>query len=137
MKNAEDSPVIFFDGECNLCNGFVQFVIKNDPHARFRFASLQSEHAKDIPTLPEMASRVGELSTVVFRHRGIYLAKSTAVLEIAKLMGFPYRFCYVFIVLPKPFRDFVYDWVAANRYRWFGKRDACMLPTPELRSRFL
>jgi predicted DCC family thiol-disulfide oxidoreductase YuxK len=137
MKTSEDHPVIFFDGECNLCNGFVQIVIRNDPHARFRFASLQSEHARDIPALPDTAEYAGGLSTVIVKHRGAYLSKSSAVLKIAKLLGFPYSLFYVLIVLPKPIRDSIYEWVAANRYKWFGKRDACMLPTSDLKSRFL
>lgn len=137
MKNDQDKPVIFFDGDCNLCNGFVQFVIKNDPHGRFRFASLQSEHARDIPKWSGKSGKVVELSTIVVSHGVLHLFKSSAILEIAKLIGFPYRLLYIFVILPKPFRDFIYDWVAANRYRWFGRRNECMLPTSELKRRFL
>ena len=137
MKNAKENPVIFFDGLCNLCNGFVQFVIKHDPEAKFRFASLQSEHARDIPKMYNKKGKDDRLSTVILAYRGVYYSKSGAVLRIAKLLGFPYRLLLVFLVLPKPFRDFIYDWVASNRYKWFGKKDTCMLPTPELKKRFL
>lgn len=137
MNSANDNPVVFFDGECNLCNGFVQFVIKHDSHCQFKFASLQSEHAKDIPQLPGKVGNVEGLSTVIIKHRGAYYSKSNAVLLIAKLLGFPYSLLNVFIVLPKPIIDSIYDWVSANRYKWFGKIEACTVPTPELKSRFL
>jgi len=137
MKNAKVNPVIFFDGVCNLCNGFVQFVIRHDPQAKFRFASLQSEHARDIPRMVNKEGKDERLSTVILAYRGVYYSKSGAVLRITKLLGFPYNFLYGFMILPKPLRDFIYDWVATNRYKWFGKRAACMMPTPELKQRFL
>jgi predicted DCC family thiol-disulfide oxidoreductase YuxK len=129
------SPIILFDGVCNLCNGFVQFVIRYDKKGNFRFASLQSDYAASLPGLEEGV--VSELSTVVLQDGDRYYFKSTAALRIARMLGFPFSLAYVFIILPVPLRDAIYDWVARNRYAWFGKRDECWLPTPELKSRFL
>jgi len=130
-----EPPIIFFDGVCNLCNGFVQFIIRHDKRGIFTFASLQSAYAASLPGLE--AGVVNTLSTVVLQDGDRYYFKSTAALRIARMLGFPFSIAYVFIILPVPLRDVVYDWVARNRYKWFGKRDACWLPTPELMSRFL
>jgi predicted DCC family thiol-disulfide oxidoreductase YuxK len=127
--------IILFDGVCNLCNGFVQFVIRHDKKHTFKFASLQSEYAASLPALKD---KIGNsLSTVVLKQQEQYYFKSTAALKIARLLAFPISFVYVFIIIPAPVRDAVYNWVASNRYRWFGKRDECWLPTPELKDRFL
>lgn len=130
-----DSQIILFDGVCNLCNGSVQFVIRHDKKGAFRFASLQSAYAASLPGLE--SGVVNELSTVILQDGDRYYFKSTAALRIARMLGFPFSLAYMFTVLPLPLRDAVYDWVARNRYKWFGKRDACWLPTPELKSRFL
>jgi predicted DCC family thiol-disulfide oxidoreductase YuxK len=130
-----DSQIILFDGVCNLCNGFVQFVIRHDKKGVFRFASLQSAYAASLPGLEEGV--VSELSTVVLQDGDRYHFKSTAALRIARMLGFPFSLAYVFIILPVLLRNAIYDWIARNRYAWFGKRDACWLPTPELKSRFL
>jgi predicted DCC family thiol-disulfide oxidoreductase YuxK len=131
---AMNEPVIIlFDGVCNLCNGVVQFVIVRDPQARFKFASQQSEAGIDLMRshhLPEMTS-------VVLIRDGRALLKSDAVLEIARLLPAPWAWAVVFRIVPRVVRDFVYDLVARSRYSLFGKRDACWLPTPELRTRFL
>ena len=128
-------PIIFFDGVCNLCNGFVQFIIRHDKRGIFKFASLQSDYAASLPALSD---KVGNsLSTVVLQDGDRYYIKSAAALRISRMLGFPFSVAYVFIIVPSPLRDAVYDWVANNRYAWFGKRDACWLPTPELKSRFL
>ena len=127
--------IILFDGVCNLCNGFVQFVIRHDKKQTFKFASLQSDYAA---SLPELKDKIGNsLSTVVLQQDNQYYFKSTAALKIARLLAFPISIAYVFIIVPKPIRDAVYNWIASNRYRWFGKRNECWLPTPELKSRFL
>jgi predicted DCC family thiol-disulfide oxidoreductase YuxK len=126
--------VILFDGVCNLCNGFVQFVLGRDPRGRFTFASLQSRAAArvlnghPIDVLPD--------SLVLVEGERLF-TRSTAALRIARGLIFPWNLAYAFIVLPRPLRDWVYDLVARNRYRWFGRRDVCMIPTPELRARFL
>ena len=128
-------PVILFDGVCNLCNGFVQFVITRDPTARFSFASLQSNAASTLLDRSRLAAPLPDSIVLVDGDR--VFTKSTAALRIAKGLGFPWMLAYAGIAVPKPLRDAVYDRLARNRYRWFGKRDVCMIPTPELRRRFL
>lgn len=129
------SDVILFDGVCNLCNGFVQFVIPRDPRARFRFASLQSSAAAAL--LNGRRSRGPLPDSVLLLQDGRLFTQSDAALRVAKGLTFPWNLAYAFVVVPRPLRDVVYAWVARNRYRWFGKRDVCMVPTPELRTRFL
>ena len=133
--------MILFDGVCNLCNGFVQFIIERDPRTRFRFASLQSNAAAALLNGARSAEASRHSSvlpdSVVLVENGQLYTQSTAALRVARGLGFPWNVAYVFVIVPKPLRDAVYDWVARNRYRWFGKRDVCMVPTPELRQRFL
>jgi predicted DCC family thiol-disulfide oxidoreductase YuxK len=130
-----DKPVIFFDGVCNLCNGFVQFIIKHDKYAKFRFAALQSDFAKQ--ELSKKNITVEELSSVILlTEKGVF-TKSTAALKIASQLNGFWKAAYIFIIIPKFIRDFVYDTIAKNRYKWFGKDDHCMVPTPELKERFL
>src|ERR1017187_4059456 len=124
-------PVVLFDGVCNLCNGAVRFILARDPAARFRFASLQSDAARRL--LGDSAPS----ETIVLLEAGKTCTKSTAALRIARGLRLPWPLLYAFIAVPRPLRDLVYDWVARHRYRWFGKRDTCMLPTPELRERFM
>ncbi|UOQ52644.1 thiol-disulfide oxidoreductase DCC family protein [Hymenobacter cellulosivorans] len=128
---------ILFDGVCNLCNGFVQFVIQRDAPGHFRFASLQSAAGQAL--LAEHGLRLGPAGpeTVMLVERGRIFTHSTAVLRIARQLGGPWALLYAFIVVPKPLRDAAYRFVARHRYQWFGQREACMLPTPELRQRFL
>lgn len=133
MKGGQQ--IVFFDGICNLCNSFVQFIIKRDPAARFRFASLQSEAAREIIQESELSA--DNLSTVVYRKEGRYYFKSSAVLHVLKDIGHGWSLLYGFILIPKGIRDWLYDRLARNRYRLFGKRHECMLPTPDLQYRFL
>jgi predicted DCC family thiol-disulfide oxidoreductase YuxK len=123
--------VVLFDGVCNLCNGAVRFILARDPAARFRFASLQSDAAR------RLLGDGGPAETIVLLDAGKTYVKSTAALRIARGLRFPWPLLYAFVAVPRPVRDLIYDWVARHRYRWFGKRDTCMLPTPELRERFL
>jgi len=127
--------IIFFDGICNLCNSFVQFIIKRDPAARFRFASLQSEAGRE--AMEELKLPSSTLSTVVYWKKDHYYFKSSAALHILKDLGRGWALLYGFILIPKVLRDSAYDILARNRYRLFGKRHECMVPTPDLRSRFL
>ncbi|SMB97793.1 putative thiol-disulphide oxidoreductase DCC [Hymenobacter roseosalivarius DSM 11622] len=128
--------VILFDGVCNLCNGFVQFVIAHDTGGHFRFTSLQSEagqkllahHATTVAPTPE---------TVVLIERGQVFTHSTAVLHILCGLGGAWQLLYVGMVLPRALRDALYRFVARHRYQWFGRQESCMLPTPELAQRFL
>ena len=116
--------VILFDGVCNLCNSSVQFVIRRDRRARFKFAPLQSQ-----------GEAAGD--SIVLVDNGRRYTRSTAALRIARHLDFPWNLAYALIVVPRPLRDAAYDFIARRRYRWFGRRDVCMTPTPELRSRFL
>jgi predicted DCC family thiol-disulfide oxidoreductase YuxK len=129
------TSVILFDGVCNLCNGAVQFVIERDRSARFRFAALQSAAAA--PLLGAAASRQPLPDSIVLVEDGRVWTRSTAALRIARGLTFPWSAAYALIAIPRPFRDWVYDLVAKNRYGWFGRRDTCMVPTPALRARFL
>jgi predicted DCC family thiol-disulfide oxidoreductase YuxK len=131
----KDRRILLFDGVCNLCNGFVQLTIKHDPAAKFRFASLQSEQGQAL--LKEFGLPLNDFDSFVLIKGDQYLLKSTAALNVLKeLAGFLKMF-YFFIIIPKPIRDFMYHLIANSRYRIFGKRDVCMIPTPELRDRFL
>lgn len=131
-------PVILFDGVCNLCNGAVQWLIERDPEAHFRFAALQSAAAASLlrTRLPEDWAGSLPDSIVLVDEAGVHV-ESDAALRIARLLPRPHRWLSWSRVLPRFFRDPVYRFVARNRYRWFGERDACMVPTPELRERFL
>ena len=136
-----NQPIILFDGVCNLCNASVQFIIERDPTAIFHFASLQSNAGQAIlaenalnATLKNEAS--AEDSVILVEGGKIY-DRSTAALRIARRLSGGIKFLYVFIIIPRPIRDFVYKLIAKNRYRWFGKQDACWMPTKALKARFL
>jgi predicted DCC family thiol-disulfide oxidoreductase YuxK len=130
-----DGAVVLFDGVCNLCNGSVQFIVRHDPAGRFRFASLQSEAGQAL--LRRHGLDPADLFSVILVEGGRAYARSDAALRIAWGLSGPVRAAGVLRVVPRPLRDAVYGWVARNRYRWCGRREACMIPTPELRSRFL
>ncbi|WP_425392294.1 thiol-disulfide oxidoreductase DCC family protein [Ekhidna sp.] len=130
-----EKPIILFDGVCNLCNSSVQFVIKRDEKEQFLFASLQSEYAKE--NLPATLSEEDNLQSIVLKHRGSIKTKSTAALHIARKLNGLWPALYGLIIIPKFIRDWVYDIIAKNRYKWFGKKDQCMIPSPEMKSRFL
>ena len=135
---AQPSTIILFDGVCNLCSGVVRFVIARDPHARFRFAALQSDAARractEVGATPPAAV---DPDTIIVIVNGRALERSDAALAIASRLPFPWPMFGVFRILPRALRDWLYRFVAKNRYRWFGKSDTCMMPTPELRARFL
>ncbi len=130
-----EKPLILFDGVCNLCNSSVQFIIKNDPAGDFKFAALQSEIGQDI--LKRFNMKTDEYGTFILYENGEIYTKSTGVLHVIKHFKNYYRFFYFFIVIPPFIRDYLYNFVARNRYRFFGKKDACMIPTPELKARFI
>ena len=135
-KGPEDESsraIVLFDGVCNLCNSSVHFIIARDPAARFRFAALDSAAGQRLLAESGLS---GSLSVVLIENGRAY-TRSAAALRIARRLRFPWPLLYALIVVPRPLRDAVYDWIARNRYRWFGKREVCMTPTPELRSRFL
>lgn len=131
----ETKPILLFDGVCNLCSGFVQFVIPRDPQARIRFGSLQSEPGKEL--LRQYGLPTDEINSLVVVDQGRVYRKSSGALRLTRYLKGLWPCLYAFIVVPRPFRDFIYDWVARNRYRWFGKQESCMIPSPELKARFL
>lgn len=135
MMQESNQAIILFDGVCNLCNGFVQFVIKNDSQGYFKFTALQSEVGQEI--LKQVRYFDFSLSTVVLVEKGKIYVRSAAALKILARLDGLWPLAYSFIILPAFLRDFIYKGIAQNRYRWFGKQESCMLPTPELKARFL
>ena len=128
-------PIVLFDGVCNLCEGFVQYVIRNDPAGEFRFAPLQSAVGQAL--LERCGWADAPLDGVVLVEEGRCYHKSDAVIRVARRLGFPHNLLGPTAILPRRLRDRGYDFVAARRYAWFGKKDACLLPTPDIRDRFL
>ncbi|MDT7856653.1 thiol-disulfide oxidoreductase DCC family protein [Rubrivirga sp. S365] len=128
--------VVLFDGVCSLCNGAVDFIIRHDPAGRFAFASLQSDEAR---AYLEAHGRDADalLDTVVLADRDGIHERSTAALRVLRGLGAPWVALYALAAVPRPARDAVYRYVAANRYRWFGTRETCRLPSPEERARFV
>ena len=131
----KDKPILLFDGVCNLCNASVQFIIKRDPKAKVRYAALQSEIGQAILEKENRASN--DLDTAILYEHGQIYTRSCVGLRLSRYMSGLWPLFYVFIFLPKALRDPIYNWIAKNRYNWFGKSESCMLPTPELKSRFL
>ncbi|KAA5543943.1 thiol-disulfide oxidoreductase DCC family protein [Adhaeribacter rhizoryzae] len=129
------SAVILFDGVCNLCNGFVQFVISHDPAGRFKFAALQSETGRQL--LQKFQPGVYNLDTVILIENNKLYHRSTAALRILRHLSGAWPLLYLAIILPVFFRDWGYNFVARNRYRWLGQRESCLMPTPGLKARFL
>jgi predicted DCC family thiol-disulfide oxidoreductase YuxK len=127
--------IILFDGVCNLCNGAVQFIIKRDNKNQFLFASLQSQEGKQI--LEEHNFTVNKANSFFLFENGKLFYRSTAALKVIKKLSGLWPLLYGFIIVPKFIRDGVYNWIAQNRYRWFGRKDECMIPTPELNAKFL
>lgn len=131
----EDKNIIVFDGVCNFCNFWVNFVIDRDKSDKFRFASLQSE----IGT--EMAKEAGvdasDPDSFILKSRGKFYTRSSAGLMVARELGFPMNLLSVFIILPPVLRDFFYNLIAKNRYKLFGKSETCRLPSPQERAKFL
>ena len=130
-----DQPIILFDGVCNFCSSVVNFVIKRDKKFVLKFATLQSEIGQKI--LQEKNFFDPDPRSFVFIEKGKVYTRSTAALRVCKYLNGLWPFVYGFIIVPKFIRDGIYNWIAKNRYRWFGKKEVCMIPTPEIRSRFL
>ena len=131
-----DNPVILFDGVCNLCERSVQFVIRNDRDARFRFAALQSRAAARI--LEDLGYRHESLSSVLLVENGAIRRKSRAALHIMRRLDGPWPLLFYLLAwVPTVVADPVYDFVGNRRYRWFGQKQSCWLPDPDLRRRFL
>jgi predicted DCC family thiol-disulfide oxidoreductase YuxK len=131
----EQKPIILFDGICNLCNSSVQKVIKNDPGGKFMFASLQSEPGQELLRKYQLPRNDFNSFVLIMHDRPF--TRSSAALLVARQMKGLWKLLYGFMIIPKFLRDGVYNLIANNRYKWFGKQDTCMLPTPDLRARFL
>ncbi|WP_411823170.1 thiol-disulfide oxidoreductase DCC family protein [Leptospira sp. 'Mane'] len=131
----EPRNILLFDGVCNLCNHVVQFVIKRDPEGKFKFAALQSEAGQAL--LKKFNLPKEDFDSFVLVQGETFHLRSTAGLHVLKELGGKWKFFYFLILFPSPLRDFAYSLVAKSRYRIFGRTDSCMIPTPELKSRFL
>lgn len=127
-------PVIFFDGFCNLCNGAVQFTIARDSQNVFQFASLQSEFAK--VHISSFNIEPQHSNTFILLENGKIYQRSTAALRVAKKLSGLWPILYGFVIVPEFIRDGIYNFIAKNRYKWFGKQESCWVPTPELKSKF-
>jgi predicted DCC family thiol-disulfide oxidoreductase YuxK len=127
--------IILFDGVCNLCNSSVQFILRRDKAGKFLFASLQSPVGQQY--LQKFGLPADELHSFILIENGKAYSRSSAALRVLRQLGGGWKLFYAFRILPAFIRDGVYNLIARHRYRWFGKRESCWLPTPELKSRFL
>jgi predicted DCC family thiol-disulfide oxidoreductase YuxK len=130
-----DGPLVLYDGTCGLCSRSVQLILRHDRRGRFRFAALQSDTGRAL--LERHGLPVDQLDSVVLVEGGRAFTRSRAALRIARRMDAPWPALAALSIVPRPVADFVYGRVADNRYRWFGRTEACMLPPPEVRARFL
>jgi len=132
----KDKKLILFDGVCNLCNTSVQYVIKHDKNNVFMFAALQSDIGQQL--IEDYKIDTGKVDSILLYtpEKGVDY-KSTAALKIAAQLGFPQNLMTVFFIIPPFIRNWVYDYIAKNRYKWYGKKESCWIPTPELKSKFL
>ncbi len=129
------NPIILFDGVCNFCNGMVLFIIKQDKQKVFRFAALQSEAGQRLLETYQLPRN--DFDSFLLIENGKVYRSSTAGLRLYNKLPWYWMWMQVFWIVPKIFRDAVYDFIARNRYKWFGKKETCMIPTPDVRSRFL
>ena len=131
----KQQPVILFDGICNFCNSAVNFTIKRDKKAIIQFAPLQTEKGRMF--LRQYNLPTNEMKSFVFIEDGKAYTRSTAALRVCRYLRGVWPLCFAFIIVPRFIRDGIYDWIAKHRYKWFGVRQECMMPTPEVRKRFL
>ncbi len=129
------NPIIFFDGVCNLCTGSVQFIIKHDPGHHFRFASLQSKIGQQV--LQEFKLPTAEFDSFILLEKGKLYTKSSAALQVTKKLNGAWPGLNAFIIVPPFIRNAIYNLFARNRYKWFGKKEECWVPTVELNNLFL
>lgn len=135
LQMDNNKAYVFFDGVCNICNGTVNWLMERDRKDIFRFASLQSDPAK--PLLDQYGIDANALESIVVIWQGKAYTKSSAALKLGELLGGIWSVAAMFQWLPQALRDAVYSFIARNRYKWFGQRDTCRIPTPEERSKFL
>jgi predicted DCC family thiol-disulfide oxidoreductase YuxK len=135
MKSPDLDDIVLFDGVCNFCDASVQFIIRKEKKPELKFASLQSETGIELLKKYELFN--SSIDSIVYIKNGKAHIKSSAALHIAKKLKGLYPLLFVFIVVPSFIRDAVYDFVARNRYKWFGKKETCAIPDPSLRKRFV
>ena len=128
--------LVLFDGVCNLCDASVQYIIKHDKDNAFLFTALQSEVGQQI--IKEFNIDTNKIDSIILYSNEYGISyKSTAALKIASKLGFPRNLLSVFLIIPSIIRNWIYDYIAKNRYKWYGKKEECMIPTPDLKSKFL
>lgn len=132
--SSNTNPVILFDGVCNLCNSSVQFVIKHDPKRQFRFASIQGDYGQQV--LKQFHLPPDSLNSFILLKDNQIYTHSTGALKVAKQLSGAWPLLYAFIIIPAFIRNAVYQFIANNRYKWFGKKESCAIPSPELKSLF-
>jgi len=130
-----ENAIILFDGVCNFCNGAINFVLKQDKKGVFRFAPLQSEAGQRL--LKQYNLSTAEFDSFVLIDNGKIYKKSSASLRVMNKLPWYWKEAQLLRIIPTAFRDAIYDFIAKNRYKWFGKKEQCMIPTPEMRNRFL
>ncbi|MCL6260746.1 thiol-disulfide oxidoreductase DCC family protein [Aquiflexum sp. TKW24L] len=135
MRIQDRHDIILFDGVCNLCNNAIDFVIKRDKKERFKFGALQDNATKSI--LKDYKINEAYLDSIILIRGDQVFYKSKAALEIARNLGGIWPLLYVFNFIPSAVRDPVYDWIARNRYKWFGKKETCRIPTTKEKRKFL
>lgn len=135
MKDKYEHKIILFDGVCNLCNAAVIFIIRRDKRDTFRFAALQSEVGETY--IEKHQIDTSRTDSIILIDGDKHYEKSSAALKTARYLSGGYPVLYAFMLVPKPVRNWVYDYIAKHRYKWFGKKDSCMIPTPELQNKFL
>lgn len=135
LSKLKADKIVLFDGVCNLCDSSVKFIIQRDKKGVFKMASLQSEIGIQLQN--QYNQNTSELNSVLLIENGKLYSKSTAALRIAKHIDGLWKVWSIFLIIPAPIRDIVYDFIGKNRYRWFGKQDACMMPDKSIKSRFL
>tara|TARA_R110002111_G_scaffold53887_1_gene93460 strand:- start:21494 stop:21916 length:423 start_codon:yes stop_codon:yes gene_type:complete len=136
-KIPKNKQLILFDGVCNLCNSSVLYVIKRDKNEKFLFAPLESDIGNKI--IQKFSIDIKETDSILLYNplKDSLTYKSTAALLIAKQLGFPTNILTLFLIVPKAIRNWVYNYIAKNRYKWYGKKESCMIPTPELKAKFI
>lgn len=135
QKSEEHNAIILFDGVCNFCNSSVNFIINHDKQGYFKFAPIQSEKGKAL--CEKLAIDLQSVDSIILIENDQFKIKSSAILRITKKLNRGYPLLFGFIIIPLFFRDAIYDLIARNRYNWFGRKDSCMVPTSEVRSRFI
>lgn len=135
MNKTENKLIVLFDGVCNLCNNSVLFMIKRDKKDRIRYAALQEETGQQL--VNQYGIDTTKVDSIILIENNKYYIKTTAALRIARILSGWYPLLAVFLIFPAFMRDWTYNILARNRYRWFGKKESCMIPTPELQSKFL